>query len=175
MDARIRRDLRPGDLGAIAALHGRVYAAEHGLDATFEASVAISIAQQVERGFPRPHEGLWVVEVADGRVCGSIGLTDEGGGCGRIRWVVLDPVLRGAGLGRRLIGGAVEHARQHGYRRLELVTFSALRTAGRLYRDAGFERVAARRTPIWGRTIVIEDYALELPAPTQATETVRAR
>ncbi len=43
-DLSIRRELRPGDLGAIIAHHGRVYLPEFGLDSNFEAHVAASVA-----------------------------------------------------------------------------------------------------------------------------------
>ena len=52
-DMDVREGLRPGDLGAIVELHGRLYAAEHGLDHRFEAGVARTLAELVLGGFPR--------------------------------------------------------------------------------------------------------------------------
>ena len=43
--SQIRRRLRPGDLGAIIAHHGRVYGEEYGVDAEVEAHVAASVAR----------------------------------------------------------------------------------------------------------------------------------
>ena len=102
---RIRRELRPGDYGAIVEMHGRLYAREYGLDSSFEAHVAAGVTRAAMRGFPREREGLWVVE-RDGEFSGSLGLTDEDGVTGMIRWVLLDPAVRGHGVGRQLI----EHA-----------------------------------------------------------------
>ena len=146
----IRRELRPGDLGAIIAHHGRTYSPEYGVDATFEAHVAASVATAGKRGFPREREGLWIVEAA-GRHAGSIALTDEGDGVATLRWFVLDRELRGRGLGRRLVGEVVAEAEGHGYRLLKLETFSDLRAAAHLYRDHGFELVGAETGPRWGR------------------------
>ena len=78
---RIRRDPRPGDLGAIIAHHGRVYVPEYGVDSTFEANVGRGVAAAGKRGFPRDGEGIWIVEL-DGRHAGSVALTDEGDGLG---------------------------------------------------------------------------------------------
>ena len=50
----IRRDLRPGDLGAIVAHHGKVYCPEYGVDSTFEANVGASVAAAGARSFPAP-------------------------------------------------------------------------------------------------------------------------
>ncbi len=149
-DISIRRELRPGDLGAIIAHHGRTYGPEYGVDSTFEAHVAASVAEAGKRGFPREGEGIWIVE-ADGRHAGSIGLTDESGGVGTVRWVVLDRELRGRGIGRRLVGEVVAEAERHGYELLKLETFSDLRAAAHLYVEHGFEVVSAETGPRWGR------------------------
>jgi ribosomal protein S18 acetylase RimI-like enzyme len=147
--ATVRRDLRPGDLRSIVAHHGRVYCPEYGLDQTFEAHVGASVAAAGARGFPNAREGIWIVELA-GRHAGSVALTDEGErGC--VRWVVLDPELRGAGLGRRLIGEVVVAAEAAGYDGLSLQTFSDLRAAAHIYRSHGFELTDQQTGPRWGR------------------------
>jgi GNAT superfamily N-acetyltransferase len=161
----VRRELRPGDLGAIIAHHGRVYAAEYGVDQTFEAHVAASVAAAGKRGFPREHEGIWIVEHR-GAHAGSIGLTDEGEGLATVRWVVLDPAVRGQGLGRRLVSEVVEFARESGFERVCLETFSELTTAARIYRSHGFELQSEQSGPRWGReTINYQRYELVLEPP----------
>jgi ribosomal protein S18 acetylase RimI-like enzyme len=157
----VRGELRPGDLGAILAHHGRLYGREYGLDGRFEAMVAESIAQAAERGFPREREGIWIVEDA-GEHAGSLALTDEGDEA-TIRWVVLDPAMRGRGLGRRLVGEAIELATQAGFARVALTTFSELTTAARIYREHGFEVVWEDTRPRWGRdAITYQRYELDL-------------
>src|SRR3954470_21226826 len=98
----IRRELRPGDLGAIIEHHGRTYAREYGVDSSFEAHVAAAVARAALRGFPSDNEGVWIVERA-GRHAGSLAMTDEGDAVACIRFFVLDAELRGHGLGRRLL------------------------------------------------------------------------
>jgi RimJ/RimL family protein N-acetyltransferase len=156
----IRRELQPGDAEAIVALHERLYPAEHQRNEEFVAQVAASVAKAVARGWPEGG-GVWIVE-RDGKVAGSVALTDEGDGVGKLRWVLLAPDLRGNGLGRRLVGEAVERARELGMRRVELETFSALRAAARISRAAGFQVVAARERSDWGPTITYQSYQLEL-------------
>lgn len=157
----IRRDLRPGDLGTLVRLHGEIYAAEHGLDRSFEALVAAGMAAAVERGWPGTGEGFWVAE-REGRMVGAIALTREPGGEGQVRWFLLHPEARGEGVGRRLLAELLAAARAAGYERLVLRTFSALEAAAHLYRQAGFERVSAERIPLWGRTLVLEHHELRL-------------
>jgi GNAT superfamily N-acetyltransferase len=156
----VRNDLRPGDADAIVALHDRLYRAEHGMDHRFTAGVAAKVEAAVEAGWPAGG-GAWIVE-RDGRFAGSVGLTDEGGQAGRIRWVLLEPELRGSGLGRRLVGEAVSRARALGMRRLTLDTFSELRSAAAIYRDLGFRIVSEEPKDDWGAPIVYQLYELKL-------------
>jgi GNAT superfamily N-acetyltransferase len=162
-DIEIRRKLRPGDLGAIVALHGRLYSAEFGVDSTFESMVASSVAKAGEGGFPGLREGLWIVE-RNGEIGGSMAYTDEGGGVAMVRWVLFEPQLRGRGLGRQLLGELLDEVEVHGYSRVALLTFSDLRTAAHLYRAHGFEVVWAETGPRWGRAeITYQRYELALP------------
>jgi RimJ/RimL family protein N-acetyltransferase len=171
---RIRRELRPGDYGAIIELHGRLYAAEYGVDSSFEAHVAASVTRAAMRGFPREREQLWVVE-SDGAFAGSIALTDEDGETGMIRWVLLDPSLRGGGVGTRMVSEVVEFARQAGYARLELETFSELETAARIYRSHGFRVTSEETGPRWGSDqITYQHYELDLGAGDRSAARPRA-
>ena len=155
-EVSVRGDLRPGDLGAIATLHGTCYAAEHGLDRAFEAGVARGLVEAVARGWPERGR-LWAVERGR-RLAGSLGLTEEGPGEGKVRWFLLGRDLRGQGLGRALIEELLEEADAREMSLLRLETFSALETAGHLYRSVGFELVDSRRFSDWGRPIVLQHY-----------------
>jgi GNAT superfamily N-acetyltransferase len=152
--------MRPGDAEAIVAMHARIYPAEFGRNDRFVAMVAKSVEDALGRGWPEGG-GIWVVE-RDGEFAGSVALTDEGDGVGALRWVLLDPELRGEGLGGRLVGEAIEFARELGMRRLVLYTFSALRAAGQIYRDAGFRVVNSFERSDWGPTITYQEYELDL-------------
>jgi GNAT superfamily N-acetyltransferase len=158
----VREELRPGDLGEIVAHHGRLYAEEYGVDATFEGFVAAAVARAATRGFPSDREAIRIVEL-DGRHAGSIGLTDEGGDDAAIRWFLLSPEVRGTGLGRRLLGELLDLARELGYRRVFLETFSELHAAAHLYLEAGFAVTSADTAPRWGReSITYQRYELWL-------------
>ncbi len=165
----IRRQLRPGDLGAVIAHHGTVYGPEFGLDASFEGHVAASVAAAGKRGWPRAGEAVWIVEV-DGAHAGSLALTDEGGGLAALRWFVLDPSLRGRGLGRRLVAELLELAERHGYETIGLETFSDLRAAAHIYRSHGFELLWAETGPRWGREqLTYQRYELSFQARAQSS------
>ena len=160
----IRRELAPGDLGEIIALHGRVYSREWGHDETFEAMVAQSVVDAAADGFPGPGEGVWIVEER-GTVVGCLGLTDEGDGEARVRWFVFESSLRGQGLGRALLDELFEKVEAFGYARVTLETFSDLEAAAHLYREHGMELVWEDTRPRWSRpAVTYQRYELALVA-----------
>lgn len=159
----IRRTLRDGDgdAQAIAELHRRVYASEYGLNERFVQDVHNGVQAAVVNGWPQRAGAVWLVE-RDGPLLGALALTDEGAGLGKVRWFVLDPSLRGRGLGKELITQLVGEARAGGLCRLALETFSALTTAARIYRAAGFSVVSERPLHDWGPTVTFQRYELKL-------------
>jgi RimJ/RimL family protein N-acetyltransferase len=159
----IRRELLPGDLGRIVAMHGRIYLPGYGLTPAFEGHVAKAVAGAAIAGFPRDRETIRLLEGSDGELAGSTALTDEGAGLAYLRWVLLDPSLRGRGLGRRLIAATVADARRFGFERIRLETFSDLTAAASIYRSLGFRLVSEDHTPRFGRSqFNYQRYELEL-------------
>jgi GNAT superfamily N-acetyltransferase len=144
----------------VIALHGRLYAEEYGLDRTMEGYVASGLGEWVTGPSAGPGR-LWVVDGERG-VAGAIGITAASKQVALLRWFLLDASLRGRGLGRALLDRALAFARESGYERVALETFSELTGAAALYRAAGFERVDAARVTLWGREIERERYELVL-------------
>jgi ribosomal protein S18 acetylase RimI-like enzyme len=158
----VRRELRDGDPDAIVALHDRVYRAEWDRNEAFVVAVAANVAGCRAAGWPEQGGAVWLVEREGSELAGSLGLTAEADGAGRVRWFVFAPEVRGSGLGRQLLAELLNTARAAGMRRLELETFSDLRAAGHLYRSAGFEVVSVRERDDWGPTISYQHYRLDL-------------
>jgi GNAT superfamily N-acetyltransferase len=152
----IRRELRTGDLAAIQRLHGAIYGREHGVNATFEDDVAEALAAALDAGWPE-RGGFWAVE-KEGRLAGTLALTEESPGAARVRWFLLDPSLRGLGAGRRLLEELIAEADEAGYELLLLDTFSELRTAAHLYRGHGFAVTDEREWTRWGPTLLLQRY-----------------
>jgi N-acetylglutamate synthase-like GNAT family acetyltransferase len=154
----LRHDIRPGDLGAIVYLHGRLYSREYGFDPTFEAYVAAAMARFVLAHTDR--DRLWIAE-KDDRIIGSIAIVAASETEAQLRWYLVDPSARGLGLGKTMLHQAVEFSRQSGYDSVFLWTVSALTDAARLYRTAGFEKVEEKPGKQWGRDVIEERYLLK--------------
>jgi len=158
----IRRDLRSGDIGAIIRMHGLLYPREHGLSPNMERHVAAAVTTAIEHGWP-DNGAVWIVE-RDDEFAGSIALTDEGDGLAALRWFLLDPSVRGLGLGTRLVGELVAEAEQRGFERIWLETLGILTTAARIYTAHGFVCVSERLGPPWGDPgVPYRGYQLALP------------
>ena len=155
----MRTALQPGDVGAIVAMHGRVYALEYGFDTTFEAYVAGPMAEFVLRASPR--ERIWIEE-RDGGVAGCVAIVAAEPDVAQLRWFLVHPAARGAGLGRRLLAAAVAFSRDAGYRRLMLWTVAGLPAAQHLYREAGFRLVQSTPLRRWGVDVVEEQHEMSL-------------
>src|SRR5919204_3930372 len=153
----IRRRLREGDSEALVDMHATIYAAEHGLGGTFAADVARELGGAIRRGWPERGGAAWIVERA-GEVAGSLALVAADDGTARVRWFLLEPRLRGRGLGRRLLADLVAEADAAGYELVRLDTFSELRAAAHLYRSFGFEVVDAYRDARWGPPLLLQTY-----------------
>jgi GNAT superfamily N-acetyltransferase len=155
----IRSDLRPGDIGNVVRFHGVTYAREHGWDHTFEAYVAGPLAEFAKRRSAR--ERLWLAE-RDEQLAGCVAIVESSRDVAQLRWFLVDPAHRGAGLGRRLLDHAIRFSRESGYSSIILWTVSALTAATRLYRAAGFDKVEEKPGHLWGADVVEERYELQL-------------
>ena len=90
-----------------------------------------------------PGSGRFLVAVdAGGRVRGGVGLEGEPPDA-LLRSLVVDPAMRGSGLGETLLGAAESMAQSAGVRRLYLLTT----TAAGYFETRGYLRIARRAAP----------------------------
>ncbi len=155
----VRTQLKPGDIGYLVYLHGVLYAREYGFDPTFEAYVAGPMARFALAASPR--ERIWIAE-DEREILGCVAIVSAGADVAQLRWFLVHPDARGAGLGRRLLNEALGFCRASGYRSVMLWTVSALEAAAHLYGVSGFRKVEERPGRPWGVPVVEEKYHLEL-------------
>ena len=94
------------------------------------------------------HTGWFAVaEDAAGRVIGTVGVSDEGGGRFELHRLYVLAEGRRAGAGSALVAWAVAMAEAHGGRLMELYSDIAFEDAHRLYRRHGFRNHRFRYAP----------------------------
>lgn len=155
----IRTDIRPGDIGMLIHLHGWIYAQECGYNHIFEAYVCRTFYEWMEHYDPE-QDRIWLAE-ADGRVVGSIAVIGKGEGIAQLRWFILHPDYRGAGLGKQLFEQATAYGREKGLRQIFLETTDDQKTAIRMYEKNGFRKTAEHVNEAWGVHHVEQTYTLE--------------
>lgn len=153
----------PGDLGWIVARHGALYAAEFGWGIGFEALVAEVVAD-FAAGAARGDDGLrgWIASVGDAPAGCVLSVRGDEPGDAKLRLLLVEPFARGLGVGGALIDAVVDHAREHGDRRVVLWTNHPLTGARRLYERRGFTLIAEEPHSDWGVPLTGQVLALEL-------------
>jgi ribosomal protein S18 acetylase RimI-like enzyme len=155
----IRTTLRPGDVGYVTYLHGTLYAAECGWDHTFEAYVAGPLAEFAKS--QKHRERIWIIEKGP-EIVGSIAIVEASDDEAQLRWFLLQPSLRGQGIGRFLMDEVMRFCREKEYRRIILLTEKSLLAAAKLYEDYGFVLTEQKTHELWGSIITDQKYELNL-------------
>jgi GNAT superfamily N-acetyltransferase len=155
----ILRPHRTGDMGWVVRQHAVLYAAEQGWDERFEAMVA-GICADFIRNFDPQRERCWMAE-RGGEPVGSVFVVADDEQTARLRLLLIDPSVRGMGLGRRLVRTCIDFAREKGYARIVLWTQSILTAARRAYEAEGFVLTASEPHDSLGFELIGETWTLE--------------
>jgi len=137
---------RPGAIASVIALHAAYYSRHWNFGLPFEAKVASELSEFLTR--MDTGRDLFATVWAGGRLDGSITVDVSGGGeqGAHLRWFIVSDDARGTGLGKLLMGQAMEHCNLLGIDRIWLTTFAGLGAARSLYERHGF--VLARESDV---------------------------
>jgi GNAT superfamily N-acetyltransferase len=147
-------------MGLIASRQAVLYREANGWSEKLEVNVG-ETAFGFLKGFKPGREQCWIAEV-DGRLAGSVLITDEGDGRARLRLLYVEPFARGLGVGGALVSTCLEFARSTGYRSITLWTHTELESARRIYAGHGFRIVDTEIHDRFGPTIQSETWRLDL-------------
>ena len=154
------RDFQLQDSEWVIRKHLDLYQVEYGFDNTFEQYVAEDL-YKFQEGFDEKKENLWVAEV-NGKPEGMIAIVKVDDETAQLRWFLIDPKMRGKGLGHKLMCTALNFCKQKDYRHVLLWTISILETARYLYESYGFTLSETVKHRIWGKSLTEERWDLSL-------------
>jgi GNAT superfamily N-acetyltransferase len=158
--AYLLREPGPGDLGWMVQRNAAVYAAEYGWDQSYEALVARIVADFGQHRDPA-RERAWIAEV-DGEPVGCVLCVRRDDETAQLRILLVDPAVRGLGIGARLVEECIRFARAAGYRSMVRWTNDVLVSARRIYEAAGFELTDEEPHHSFGHDLVGQTWRLDL-------------
>ncbi len=152
----------PGVVGKITELHGVYYYEDWGFDVSFETQVGRELSEYMDN-FEENRDGFWVATIR-GEFAGSITIdgSQAGNKGARLRWFIVPPISQGRGIGRLLIGQAIDFCRKANYKKVCLWTFEGLDVARYLYEREGFHLSKEREVRQWGQEIKEQMFELDL-------------
>lgn len=163
MEDVILRRFRPADLHWLVARHQDLYAREAGFDDSFGRLVSDLLHSFCAGHDPACEQG-WIA-TRQGRRLGSIFCMRHDAQTAQLRLFLLEPEMRGRGLGKHLLRECLGFARAAGYRGMMLKTYESHRSAGALYRAFGWEISASRPVRNHGQDLVEQTWRLAFDVP----------
>lgn len=153
-------NLRPyarTDRGAVERMNAAYYEDEHGFDASFVSTLSAAL-DSIDAAILAKTGAGWILEEND-VIAGSLFLTPDSLGTGRIRLFFIRPDLHGRGLGSELLERCLQAAAPLGFEAIRVSTFSVHEAACALYRKSGFEQERRSDCHMFGRDLVQLDFA----------------
>ncbi|MEQ9258573.1 MAG: GNAT family N-acetyltransferase [Roseovarius sp.] len=160
MTASTIRRFEPADASWVISRHAQLYAEEAGFDASFGAVVRDVVESFVANHDPACERG-WIAE-RGGQPKGSIFCCKTDACTAKLRLFLLEPEMRGHGLGARLLETCLGFAREAGYARLRLATHESHLAACALYARRGFTLLSARPVRNYGQDLVEQSWEIAL-------------
>ncbi|MEI6945948.1 GNAT family N-acetyltransferase [Paraflavisolibacter sp. H34] len=157
-DIRLRTGLQPGDIGYIAYLHARLYAAECGYGLNFEHYVLKGLLEFSGRYDPAK-DRVWICEHGE-RIIGCLAAMHRGGDQVQFRYFIFLPEYRGIGLGKKLMQEFLAYMHERHYRRAYLWTTNEQEAAIALYTRFGFVLTEEKPSDAFDKPLVERRYDL---------------
>lgn len=158
-DIHIRTKLKPGDIGYVIYLHGRLYKKEYNYGIEFETYVAAGLAEFYQQYDPAK-DRVWICEHKN-KIVGFLLLMHRGEAA-QLRYFILEPRYRGIGLGNKLMTFFMDFLRQCKYKSSYLWTTDELPASAHLYEKFGFKLTEEKPSTAFGKPVTERRYDLAI-------------
>jgi N-acetylglutamate synthase-like GNAT family acetyltransferase len=136
-------------------MHVKFYSEEFGYNEEFGEYVKTTL-EECDRPL-RERERVWIVEM-EGEIIGCIAVIEHSDDKAQIRWFLVNPKMRGHGIGSRLFQEAVDFMEKSRYNTAFLYTQDILHEAAVVYKKFGFRLVEEHQEEKWGQTLLSQKY-----------------
>lgn len=155
-----REGLKPGDIGYLIYLHGKLYSEESGYSQDFEKYVIKTFSEFLDNYSPE-NDKIWLAEYNQ-QIVGCIAILQRSDEEAQLRWFLTLPMFRGTGIGKKLLNNALEYCQERKYKNLYLLTTDVQKKAITMYEKAGFTKTKSVESLQWGQVLVEERFDLKL-------------
>lgn len=152
------RTYRKEDLDYIIGRHRELYASEYGFSTEFSDYVEKYVLKFDEQ-HDEDKENIWIGEM-DGKPVGMIALVRVDDMTAQLRWFLIEPEMRGMGLGHMLMDTVMDFCNEKGYRHVFLWTVNILEAARALYSRFGFKLTESKANDTWNGNLLEERWDL---------------
>ena len=156
---KVRKALKPGDLGRIAAIHGELYAHEYGYGLNFEAYVLKGLGEFAQE-YDASKDQVWICE-HDDQIAGCL-FAQHRETAIQLRYFILLPIFRGIGLGKKLMSEFIAFINSNNYECAYLWTTDEQQSAAFLYEKYGFVLTEEKRSDAFDKVLTERKYELTL-------------
>jgi GNAT superfamily N-acetyltransferase len=146
---------RAGLLADIVAAHIAYYSPAWRFGLQFETKVASELAEFLQR-YDASRNLLLSAYDGEGVFLGSItidGIAAHSEKGAHLRWFITSATARGSGIGRQLLGKAIEFCDANDYEKIYLTTFPGLDAARHLYEQTGFRLFSQTTSDDWNGSV----------------------
>ncbi len=147
-DIRFRSSLKPGDMGQIIHLHGKLYHLEQGYGLSLETYVASALTAFCQQ-YDATKDAVWVAEHQQ-RMVGFLALMHRPKQTAQLRFFLVLPAYRNIGLGKHMMNLFMQTLTDRNYRCAYLWTAEGLPASAALYRRHGFVLTEEKASTAFG-------------------------
>lgn len=149
------RTYKSDDIDYIIKKHRELYKNEYGFVSTFGDYVEKYVAQ-FNKCYDKTKENIWIAEM-NSKPVGVIAIAKLDNDTAQLRWFLIEPEMRGKGLGHKLMKTAMDFCKEKNYNHVLLWTADVLKTAHHIYKNYGFNLTESVDNTSWTDKLVKEE------------------
>lgn len=149
------RNYEKKDIEFMIRRHRELYEEEYGFSSEFGDYVEKYVLK-FDECHDQEKENIWIAE-ENGKPVGMIALVKAEESIAQLRWFLIDPEMRGNGLGHELMEKVIEFCKKNNYKHILLWTVNILEAARHLYKSYGFVLTEEVINDTWTKDIMKEE------------------
>lgn len=149
------REYKTEDLDYIIKRHRELYEEEYGFNSTFGEYVEKYLLE-FNKEYDENKENIWIAEI-NSKPVGVIAIAKSDNNTAKLRWFLIEPEMRGKGLGSKLIKVAIDFCREKNYKHIILWTADVLKDARNIYKKYGFNLTESIDNVSWTNNLIKEE------------------